>query len=114
MFYVSGNADITELPNIVSKLCLTLSSDLNANNIQNHTPYNYRQNEENLYPDYRFFDQFLCLKYRLLNLFFSILSHRKRIISTAPSAMKTMRFKSLKKQYSILNILVLNHNQHKS
>lgn len=60
--------------------------------------------------NYRFFDQFLYLKYHLRRLFFT----EKRIVFTATRAIKAMRFKSLKKQYSILNILVLNHNQHKS
>ena len=44
--------------------------------------------------DYRFFDQFLYLKYHLRRLFFT----EKRIVFTATRAIKAMRFKSLKKQ----------------
>ena len=98
------------LPNINSRY-LPFSLSIFASVFQDwHLYVIYRLLKQYLSRNYRFFDQFLYLKYHLRRLFFT----EKRIVFTATRAIKAMRFKSLKKQYSILNILVLNHNQHKS
>lgn len=63
----------------------------------------YRQNEEHLPLDYRFFDRFLYYEYRYLI--------QKRIVFTATSDMKTMRSASLMEQYSVLISSVLKCTQ---
>ena len=88
-FSISGNADTVWLSSIVWKLCLALWSKCIIQNIWKYISFHYRQNEEHLPLDYRFFNRFHIWK-------------EKRIIFTAPSAMKTMRSASLMKQYSFL------------
>ena len=64
-FYIRKNADIVRISSTVWKLCPTLWSKCIIQNMRRYISFHHRQNKKHLPLDYRLFERFLCLKYRL-------------------------------------------------
>ena len=64
-FSISRNADTVWVSSIVRKLCPTLWSKCIIQNMRRYISFHHRQNKKHLPLDYRLFERFLCLKYRL-------------------------------------------------
>ena len=64
-FYIRKNADIVRISSTVWKFCPTLWSKCIIQNMRRYISFHYLQNKKHLPLDYRLFERFLCLKYRL-------------------------------------------------